>query len=91
MKQIKDVVEEWPPSGWGRFYSVGNRLSPDLKTSIIKGISIIKGDIHLSVISNGKEFSAPLNVLDTTDTNRIVEVLSSAVGTLLDDAGKLEI
>ena len=77
------------PSGWGRFYSVGNRLSPDLKTATIKGISIIKGDIHLSIVSGDREFSAPLNVRDASYTNRIVEVLSSANGMPLDVAGKL--
>jgi len=89
--QIRDVVEEWPPSGWGRFYAVGNRLSPDLKTATIKGISIIKGDIHLSIVSDGREFSALLNIRDASYTNRIVEVLSGAVGMSLDDAAKLEV
>jgi hypothetical protein len=93
MKQIRDSVKKWPPpSGcWSGFYTRGNKLSPNLKTATIKDISVIKGDIHLSIVSDGREFSALLNALDASDTNRIVEVLSRAVGMLLDDAGKLDV
>lgn len=94
MKQIRDVVEEWPPpSGcWSGFYSRGNRLSPDLKTATIKDCFKDRlEDIHLSIVSDGREFSALLNVRDASYTNRIVEVLSSAASMSLDDAGKLEV
>ena len=93
MMQIKDVVEEWPspPGCWSGFYSHGNRLSPDLKTATIKDVSVIKGDIHLAIVSDGREFSALLNVRDVFYINRIIEVFFNAVGMSLDNAGKLEV
>ena len=94
MIQIKDVLKEWPPSkgNWGGFYSRGNGTDPDLKTATIKDCHKDHlGDIYLSIVSGDRQFSTVLYVQDTSYANRIVEVLSSAVGSLLDDAGRLEV
>jgi hypothetical protein len=85
MTRIKDMVE-WPPSVWGGFYSIGNNQTPDFVTSTIKSVSLIKGEINLTIVSGSKDTSVTLKVLDPSFTNRIFNVLSSSTGSILEEA-----
>lgn len=89
-RKLRDIAGEWPPGAWYRSYAHADKLTPDLGLATVASISISNNDVNLTINSNGA-FSTSFLIADPDDRQRVLDVLSAAIGEQLLPLGDAEV